>query len=74
MTAYEKIKNMNIEELAEFLIINSIEEDAEYDWEENAYTVTRHCYATPFGAYPHYWNYDEVKEDVIKILKKRGKI
>lgn len=68
MTVYDKIQKMSVEELAGFLIINSIEEDAEYDWDENAYTVIRHCYATPFGTYPHYWSYDDVKEDTIKIL------
>lgn len=68
MTVYDKIQKMSIEKLAEFLIMNSIEEDVCYDLDENAYTVNYYCYATPFGQYPTYWSYDDVKEDTIKIL------
>lgn len=68
-TEYERIRSMSIEELAKFLIVESTEEDVDYDWDENAYMVTHSCYATPFDSYPYYWSYEDVLEDTIKQLK-----
>jgi hypothetical protein len=67
------IKNMSLEELAKFLICDSIEEEMDYDWDENPYTITYDCYVTPFLRYPHYWNYEDVLNDTVRILSETGK-
>lgn len=67
------IKKMSLEELARFLICDSIEEVMDYDWDENAYTTTHHCYVTPFSKYPYYWSCDDVLNDTVRILSGTGK-
>ena len=67
MTNFEKIRNMNVDELARFLLLNTVYEDVDYDYDENAYTTTHETYATPFSTYDFWWSYEEVLADTIKI-------
>lgn len=68
MRKIDKIKNMPIEELARFLICESISEEVDYDYEENAYATTHSCYVTPFCEYDYWWEYDDVLEDTMVRL------
>lgn len=68
MRKIDKIKNMPIEELARFLICESISEEVDYDYEENAYATTHSCYVTPFCEYDYWWDYDDVLEDTMACL------
>lgn len=65
----DKIRSMNIEDLAKFLICESIEEDVDYDYDEEAYVITHACYVTPFCEYPYWYDYDDVLKDTIARLK-----
>ena len=69
MKKIDKIRLMSIEDLAKFLICESIEEDVDYDYDEEAYITTNMCYVTPFCTYPHWYDYDDVLEDTIAKLK-----
>lgn len=68
MNNLEKIRNMDVEDLARFLLLNTVYEDVDYDYDENAYTTTHETYTTPFGTYDFWWSYEEVLADIIKIL------
>ena len=68
MTNLEKIRNMDVEELAKFLLLNTVYEDVDYDYDESAYTTTHETYTTQFSTYDFWWSYEEVLADTIKIL------
>lgn len=68
MRKINEIKSMPIEELARFLICESLSEEVDYDYEENAYATTHSCYVTPFCEYDYWWSYDEVLYDTINRL------
>ena len=72
MKQIDKIRRMSVEELAKFLICSSIEEDTDYDWNEQPYTITHPCYVTPFCEYSHLWDYTDVLNDTIRILLNEG--
>ena len=76
MRQIDKIKNMDVEQLAAFLICESIEEDVDYDYDEEAYVITHTCHVTPFCEYPYWWDYDDVLTDTVARLKEdeNGKI
>ena len=71
MKTIDKIRLMSIEDLAKFLICESIEEDVDYDYDEEAYITTHTCYVTPFCSYPYWYDYDDVLEDTIARLKEK---
>lgn len=68
MTYHNKIQNMDVKELAEFLLVNTVYEDVDFDYDENAYTTTHETYATPFATYDCWWSRDEVVADTVRIL------
>ena len=72
MTQFEKIKNMNIDELADFLIMQSESTTTEYDYNEDPYDYTEIIYQTPFEKYPGWFSYEDVFEDTKEILLKES--
>ena len=72
MTQFEKIKNMNVDELADFLIMLSESTTTEYDYEDNPYDYTEIIYQTPFEKYPSWFSYEDVFEDTKEILLKES--
>ena len=69
MKQIDIIKNMTVEQLARFLIIETTEEEVEVDWNEESYLRIHSAYATPFGAYPHWWSFEDVMEETVQILQ-----
>lgn len=70
MTNYEKIKNMSVEELADFLIIPGEITEVDEDIDGNTYTYTDYCYYTPIETFPRWFTEVDVKEEMIDWLNK----
>jgi hypothetical protein len=68
MRKIDEIKNMDVEQLAKFLICESAYEDIDYDWEEEPYSTIRSCYVTPFYEYDYWEDYETVLEDTVRRL------
>ena len=64
----DKIRQMSVEELAKFLIVEGEESDWDEDGNGDIYTYTMPCYYTPFGSFPHWYSEEEAAEEVIKHL------
>lgn len=68
MKEIDRIKGMTAKQLAKFLIISKNVDTEDESFDGDFFTITAPGYATPYGDYP-YWKYDEVVEDLVKILE-----
>ena len=72
MRLIDKIRSMSPDQLADFLIIKG---ETTYDDENEdgrLVSYSEDCWITPWGEYPHWWNYLDVKESVIEKLMSGG--
>ena len=68
MKEIDRIKGMTTRQLAKFLIISKTVDTEDESFDGDFFTITVPGYSTPYGDYP-YWSYDEVVEDLVKILE-----
>ena len=64
----DKIRQMSVEEMAEFLVVLGSGTDIDYDWDENAIEVPTTVWYTPFGEFDGYLDEEDVVKEVIRYL------
>ena len=71
MTKLEEIKeliNEDVDKFVEFLIIQGETSTTEYDYNDEPYELKETIWHTPFGNYPCWWSYDDVKYEIKELL------
>ena len=68
MKMIDRIKAMDVENFAKFLICEGEESDWDEDGNGDIYTYTEPCYCTPFGKYPGWMSEEDVVEQVVRYL------
>ena len=73
MNNFNKIKNMTIEQMAEFLISSCETIETDYDYDDNIIERPVSYWHTPYKDFPDWYNREEVVEEVINWLLSEDK-
>lgn len=68
MNNFTKIKNMTIDQMAEFLISSCETIENDYDYDDNIIERPVSYWHTPYKDFPSWYNREEVVEEVVSWL------